>query len=431
MGQLELGRLQRMILFSRVKKQELFRLGVIGPKEVGQLLKGLVHKSPLPKERNQKAKGSGQVTVDPNESSKSRDYVVKRDSNRKLGGGCWKRQAWNRGNVCGDSGVKLMRGKRNFVEVLVDVSVVGSSEYGEKKGRFSVGGTVSDAQISAAREIIGGGIGEEWGFGFVLVYRVSVDLLTYSVSHIDVHVSHGSKRWRLTGFYGNPIQDQQCHTWTLLHRLRGMSTLPWLCIGDFNEILCAEEKEGGLVHQRQLIEGFREALDLCDLEDMGFVGPMFTWSNRGSGDGLGNRKQFHFESCWAEHEECKFVVRRSWVPSGGSGAMDRVANTISMCTQQLHRWNAMFRKSRQADIESLQKEIGAISSNIQPDSWNVIRRLESRLDCLLSEEEEYWKQRSKVEWLKGGDRNMKFFHLKASARKACNEIHGLLTEDGE
>ncbi|KAK4835288.1 hypothetical protein QYF36_007909 [Acer negundo] len=192
------------------------------------------------------------------------DYVVKRDSNRKLGGGCWKRQAWNRGNVCGDSGVKLMRGKRNFVEVLVDVSVVGSSEYGEKKGRFSVGGTVSDAQISAAR--------------------------------------------------------------------------------------------------------------------------------------LGNRKQFHFESCWAEHEECKFVVRRSWVPSGGSGAMDRVANTISMCTQQLHRWNAMFRKSRQADIESLQKEIGAISSNIQPDSWNVIRRLESRLDCLLSEEEEYWKQRSKRLW---------------------------------
>lgn len=65
-----------------------------------------------------------------------------------------------------------------------------------------------------------------------------------------------------------------------------MSRLPWLCIGDFNEIPCDEEKQGGLERSRQLMKDFRETLDSCELEHMGFLGLMFTWINMRSGDGL-------------------------------------------------------------------------------------------------------------------------------------------------
>lgn len=37
----------------------------------------------------------------------------------------------------------------------------------------------------------------------------------------------------------------------------------------------------------------------------------------------------------------------------------------------------------------------------------------------------YWKQRSRSEWLKGGDRNTKFFHSKASQRRRKNEVKEL------
>ncbi|KAK3194206.1 hypothetical protein Dsin_025516 [Dipteronia sinensis] len=181
-----------------------------------------------------------------------------------------------------------------------------------------------------------------------------------------------------------------------------MSSLPWLCIGDFNEVLHSAEKHGGPPRQRRLIEDFREAVDDCELMDMGFRGPGFTWSNRREGSAM--------------------VQER--------GAVRRVAKAISKCGQQLGRWNARKKKELRYDILETQKQLRESSDHIQAGSWELIRKLEFRLDILLEEEEMYWKQRSRVEWLKGGDKNSKFFHLRATARRSRNLIEGLFDERG-
>lgn len=74
----------------------------------------------------------------------------------------------------------------------------------------------------------------------------------------------------------------------------------------------------------------------------------------------------------------------------------------------------------------------------------VIERLQDRLDvvsineaaartkpsALLLKEEVFWKQRSKVFWLKEGDKNTHFFHAMATSRKRSNSILKLKKDDG-
>jgi hypothetical protein len=49
---------------------------------------------------------------------------------------------------------------------------------------------------------------------------------------------------------------------------------------------------------------------------------------------------------------------------------------------------------------------------------------------LLRQEEETWRQKSRLNWLASGDRNTKFFHAYANSRKHINTIWDITKEDG-
>ncbi|KAL8506330.1 hypothetical protein ACS0TY_017266 [Phlomoides rotata] len=57
-------------------------------------------------------------------------------------------------------------------------------------------------------------------------------------------------------------------------------SLPWLCVGDFNEILDDSEKLGGSLRNDNRMRDFPYSLETCGLVDLGFVGQKFTWSNK-------------------------------------------------------------------------------------------------------------------------------------------------------
>jgi hypothetical protein len=56
-----------------------------------------------------------------------------------------------------------------------------------------------------------------------------------------------------------------------------MVDLPWVMLGDFNEILSNQEKEGGNLRPQRCMQQFRDALVDSELSDMGFMGEKFTW----------------------------------------------------------------------------------------------------------------------------------------------------------
>ena len=69
-------------------------------------------------------------------------------------------------------------------------------------------------------------------------------------------------------------------SWTILRHLATQTSLPWVCLGDFNEITRLEEKLGGVPHAENQMQFFRECLDFCGLKDLGYSGLPFTWCNR-------------------------------------------------------------------------------------------------------------------------------------------------------
>lgn len=49
----------------------------------------------------------------------------------------------------------------------------------------------------------------------------------------------------------------------MLYHLLKRSTLPWVCISDFNDMLTLDDKLGGSVHLENLLRGFCETVAKC------------------------------------------------------------------------------------------------------------------------------------------------------------------------
>ena len=138
-------------------------------------------------------------------------------------------------------------------------------------------------------------IGKSGGLALIWSSDINVRITSYSRHHIDMQVQKAyGKLWKCTGIYRHPETKQKKHTWTLLKRLAGLSSLPWLCFGDFKEILNLNKKTGDVQRDARVIADFRDAVKECKLIDLGSRGHPFTWSNRQFGPYLIEEKLDRF-----------------------------------------------------------------------------------------------------------------------------------------
>lgn len=86
-------------------------------------------------------------------------------------------------------------------------------------------------------------------------------------------------QWRITGFYGFIATTERYKSWDLIQSLSTASSLPWLILWDFNEVVLASEKFGGRLRSSSQIQGFRDVVRHCNLLDLSFEGDSFTWAN--------------------------------------------------------------------------------------------------------------------------------------------------------
>ncbi|XP_075655125.1 uncharacterized protein LOC142625332 [Castanea sativa] len=112
--------------------------------------------------------------------------------------------------------------------------------------------------------------------------RVEITNLTSTEQkiHVLVKVRSSNLNWVFTAVYASPRHRERCLLWNNLSTVANTHNLPWVITGDFNELLSNEKKFGGRPISMSRAISFKECLDVCNMADLGFQGPRFTWTNK-------------------------------------------------------------------------------------------------------------------------------------------------------
>ena len=142
------------------------------------------------------------------------------------------------------------------------------------------------------------------------------------------------------------------------------------------------------------------------------------------------KKKFLFKEAWVKDEGCEDAIANAWSASFNGSLMFQVCNKIKECKKRLLTWSKNSLCSLGKKIEEKQSRLQVLEENNKDASWAKCEALRHEIDILIEKQKIYWKQRSRVSWLREGDRNTKFFHAKAFARRKKNLIISLKEMDG-
>ena len=118
---------------------------------------------------------------------------------------------------------------------------------------------------------------------WILWKMEDVEVILLSATEQEIHptvkVHSSNLSWLISAIYASPrIVERKIH-WNNLKIVSQLHNLPCLMLGDFNEVLSEDDKFGGnSVNLNRALE-FKKCLDECNMLDLGFAGPKYTWTN--------------------------------------------------------------------------------------------------------------------------------------------------------
>ncbi|XP_039141329.1 uncharacterized protein LOC120278666 [Dioscorea cayenensis subsp. rotundata] len=245
---------------------------------------------------------------------------------------------------------------------------------------------------------------------------------------------------------------------------------------DFNSIFAPSDKSSGVANREdiRLAQAFLSDLHLLEPPS---IGKRFTWTNGQSaliwvkldrflvnahwitlfpkvlqnslprlgsdhvpirlevGFHLPIPRAFRFEQAWCLSENFDSLIRDWW------GSLHPCGCGAFILAKKIARIRASLKSSAKFEFGSIKlKKLGLLhdldlldhareARTLTPLEVNADINLKTELGVILKQEEIYWKQRARMNWIKEGDENTRFFHSVANGRRNRNFIPWVLQDN--
>ncbi|CAA0818673.1 Unknown protein, partial [Striga hermonthica] len=315
--------------------------------------------------------------------------------------------------------------------------------------------------------------------GLLLLWSKDV-LISQIICHnfcmeVEYYTPFTNKSSWIIFVYMSTAKNTREHQWDLLKGMQQKWGSSWLCAGDWNDICNPVEKRGGLPRTPTSCLGFNSFISDLGMIELKWVGYNYTWANNREHEGFVEEKldrafcsidwltehpnatvenilrsssdhsmllintnatpqqmksRFSFDKRWISKEGVNDVIAKAWNQPCEGTPMYRVKEKIKATRIALIHWSRNHHSENQKKIQTLTSALEELRTAGGERDWNSWNSIKNQLDAAYYQEEVYWKQKSRMLWLKAGDKNTKFFHAFTAQRRRLNAITRLFDENG-
>lgn len=292
--------------------------------------------------------------------------------------------------------------------------------------------------------------------------------------HAEIKCLLSEKVFIATFVYGFNILVKRRPLWNELKNFGIGLSMPWLVLGDFNNVLSPNEKKGGLMVKNYETKDFVDCVASLDLIDVKSIGCFYTWmspkvcskldrvmvNNMWITSALVGLAEFVAPGCSSDHtitivscieeqktkekipfkflnmwtlcEDFLTVVSRKWKFGGYGTAQFRLKELLGgLKTPLKHINNKHFSHISSRANKAKERLLVAQHESLTTGMLDVnMKEIRIEAERLLEAERLFLAQKAKCNFLKQGDRCTKFFHDLIKRNKRRNSILAIQDELG-
>ncbi|KAJ6383788.1 hypothetical protein OIU78_027144, partial [Salix suchowensis] len=298
----------------------------------------------------------------------------------------------------------------------------------------------------------------------------------------DAEVKGGSGLMRVTFVYGQNTPAERHDLWNyLINQSLSNGSIPWVVMGDCNAILSGEDRHGGDPRWHNYMDDFPKCINQAELSPISATGLRFSWTNSQQNEAaifrkldwaLGNhnflakwpssqakflprlisdhspivltlapkspqqRRRFKFLNLWTKNQNYESILQSVWATHSFGSPTNRLMNKLRLLKGHLRNLHQHHSSHISFRVQKAQKDWEAIQQKLDsnPQAHQLMQEEKEachRFNSLKADEESFYKQKSRIQWLNLGDRNTAFFHRSLIHRQHRNGIQSLRTSTGD